>query len=99
MFVPETWKSVNNKDANSFSNEYYFDNAEYKKMFDIYNEKHPDNKIDYPQYFSTLKNLSFKSISKTNGLSESENQRLANTPHIGEIVYLVLKGLTNSFVS
>ncbi len=91
--------ALNNKESDSFSNEYYFDNSEYKKMFDIYNEKHTDSKIDYPQQFSTLKNLGFKSISKTNGLSESENQRLATTPHINEIVYLILKGLTNSFVS
>lgn len=91
--------AFNNKEANSFSNEYYFDNSEYKKMFDIYNEKHPESKIDYPQYFLMLKGLSFKSISKINGLSESDNQRLANTPHISEIVYLILKGLTNSFVS
>src|ERR1700756_175270 len=91
--------ALNNKESNSFSNEYYFDNTEYQKMYNIYNEKHPESKIDYPQYLSTLKNLSFKSISKINGLSESENQRLAATPHISEIVYLILKGLTNSFVS
>jgi len=89
--------ALNNEQSNSFSNEYYFDNSEYKKMFDIYNGKHPDSKIDYPKYFSMLKNLSFKEVSKINGLSESENQRLAITPHISEVVYLILKGLTNSF--
>jgi len=81
----------------SFSNEYYFDNADYKNMFTIYNEKHPNNPIDLSKYLSTLHAIGLKGIAKQNGLSEKDNLRLAKTPHISEVVYLILKGLTKRF--
>jgi SLOG cluster2 len=85
--------------ANSFTDNYYFDSKEYKNLFALYNSRQSNNLIDYKQYFTTLKNLNFKGLSGLNGLTETENKRLAVTPHISEIVYLILKGLTNRFTS
>jgi hypothetical protein len=89
--------ALKGQDPNSFSDQYYFDNVDYKRMFSIYNEKHPDKLIDYPKYLSMLKTFGLKKVSKQNGLSEEDNLRLTITPHISEMVYLILKGLSNSF--
>ncbi len=91
--------ALNDAKSDSFSDEFYFDNAEYKEMFTFYNSKHLSNKIDYNEYFLILKKMNFKGISETNGLTELENKRLSNTPHISEMVHLILKGLTNRFSS
>lgn len=91
---------VNALDGNrpkSISEEYFIGNSEYKSMMKIYNEKHPDNQIDYNMYYSALKSIELKRIAEQNGLTELDNLRLTKTPHISEIVYLILKGLTNLF--
>lgn len=90
--------ALNNINTPVFSNEYYLDKPDYKTLFTLYNSKHPDDIIDYAKYFSTLRQIGFAGLSKFNGLTEIENRRLAVTPHISEIVYLILKGLTNCFV-
>lgn len=89
-------EALTEKQPASFSSE-YFDNADYKKMFSIFNERHPDNMIDYSKYLSILNSIGLNGIAKQNGLSESDNLRLTTTPHISEMVYLILKGLTNHF--
>ncbi|MFN3405354.1 MAG: hypothetical protein ACK40G_14735 [Cytophagaceae bacterium] len=89
--------ALKNERSNSFSEEFHFDNSEYKSLFNLYNEKHPENKIDYADFYSTLQKISFDGISKSNGLTKDENVRLAMTPHISEMIYLILKGLTNCF--
>ncbi|MES2139925.1 MAG: hypothetical protein V4511_09445 [Bacteroidota bacterium] len=81
----------------SFTNEFYFGNADYKNMVEIYNRKHSDNSIDYKKYLSTLQSVGLKGIAELNGLTEEENLRLTITPHISEVIYLILKGLTNRF--
>jgi len=91
-------EALKGQDPNSFSDQYYFDNVDYKKMFSIYNEKHPDKLIDYPKYLSMLKEFGLKKVSNQNGLSEEDNLRLTLTPHISEMVYFILKGLSNCFI-
>lgn len=83
----------------SFSNEYYFENDDYKKMFLLFNGKHPDNTIDYPKYLSILQKIGLNKIAELNGLSVKDNLRLTATPHINEVIYLILKGLTNRFTN
>lgn len=83
----------------SFSNEYYFDNDDYKKMFLLFNGKHPSNTIDYPKYLATLQQIGLNKIAEQNGLSVEDNLRLTTTPHISEVVYLILKGLTKRFTN
>ena len=81
----------------SFSKEYYFDNADYEDMFKLFNNKHPNDTIDYARYLSQFQKMGLSQIAIQNGLSETDNLRLTLTPHISEIVYLILKGLSNSF--
>lgn len=83
----------------SFSNKYYFDNDDYKKMYLLFNGKHPENTIDYPKYLATLQKIGLNKIAEQNGLSVEENIRLTTTPHISEVVYLILKGLTKRFTN
>jgi len=83
----------------SFSNEYYFDNDDYKKMFLLFNGKHPNDTIDYPKYLSQLQKIGLNKIAEQNGLSVEDNLRLTTTPHISEVVYLILKGLTKRFTN
>jgi hypothetical protein len=83
----------------SFSNEYYFDNDDYKKMFLLFNGKHPNNTIDYPKYLTALQQMGLNKIAEQNGLSVEDNLRLTITPHISEVVYLILKGLTKRFTN
>ena len=90
-------EALSGQSPNSFSNEYYMDNVDYKDMSLIFNEKHPDNLIDYKDYLSRLQQIGLKGISNNNGLSELDNLRLTTTPHISEIVYLILKGMANCF--
>lgn len=85
---------LNGRRPISFSNGYYFDNDDYMKMFANFNAKHPQEKIDYPLYLETLQQFGMDNIATLNGLSKIDNLRLTTTPHIGEIVYLILKGLT-----
>lgn len=89
-------EALDNRRTEAFSKEYYFDSSEYRGFFDLYNTKHAEDAIDYDQYFATLKNLGFQGVSKSNGLSVEDNKRLAVTPHLNEIVYLIIKGLTNN---
>lgn len=88
---------LNGEEPESFSNEYYADNFDYKEMLTLYNERHTNDTIDYKKYLSQLKNIGLKQIAEQNGLSETDNLRLTITPHISEVVYLILKGLTNRF--
>jgi hypothetical protein len=83
----------------SLSNEYYFDNDDYKKMFMLFNGKHPNDTIDYPKYLSQLQKIGLNKIAEQNGLSVEDNLRLTTTPHINELVYLILKGLTKRFTN
>lgn len=82
---------------NSFSNKYYFENEDYKRMLFLFNNKHPDNKINYQDYLSILQEIGLNKIAEQNGLSNEDNLRLTATPHISEAIYLILKGLTNLF--
>lgn len=81
----------------SFSESYQFTNKDYKEMVTFFNSKHPESLIDYSQYFSELQSFGLNKIAALNGLSATDNLRLTKTPHISEIVYLILKGLTKRF--
>jgi hypothetical protein len=93
----EAIDALSGKQPDSFTNELHFENAEYKSMVTIYNEKHIDNIIDYKKYLSILQSIGLKGIAERNGLSYEDNLRLTITPHISEVVYLILKGFTNCF--
>jgi hypothetical protein len=92
-------EALKGNEPDSFSNEYYFDNEDYKNMFLLFNGKHPNNTIDYPKYLATLQQIGLNKIAEQNGLSVKDNLRLTRTPHISEVVYLILKGLTKRFTN
>jgi len=68
-------------------------------MFLLFNGKHPNDTIDYPKYLSALQQIGLNKIAEQNGLSVEDNLRLTTTPHISEVVYLILKGLTKRFTT
>lgn len=78
----------------SLKNEYYSDNAVYNAFKDLYNQKHQNDTIDYSTYLLAIEKIGIDGIAARNGLSVSENERLAVTPHIAEMVFLILKGLS-----
>jgi len=81
----------------SFTNEYHFESKQYEEFFKLYHAKQSTDTIDYNTYFNIIKDLGFEGLSKSNGLSISDNKRLSATPHINEIIFLIIKGLTNVF--
>jgi hypothetical protein len=87
---------IGNK-TESFSESYQFINKDYLEMVSLFNSKHSETIIDYNLYFSILQSIGLNKIANLNGLSIEDNLRLTKTPHISEIVYLILKGLTNIF--
>ena len=95
----EAIEALKGNQPECLSEEFYFRNADYKNMVAIYNEKHSDKSIDFKKYLAILQSIGLKEISTQNGLSEEENLRLTITPHISEVVYLILKGLTNRFTN
>lgn len=95
----EAIEALKGNQPESFSEEYYFGKPDYKNMVAIYNEKHSENPIDFKRYYTTLESIGLKGIAELNGLTEEDNLRLTNTPHISEVVYLILKGLTNRFTT
>ena len=59
----------------------------------MYKEKCQEEMINYEDYFYKKEGIDMKKISELNMLSLEENLRLAVTPHISEIVFLILQGL------
>ena len=53
--------------------------------------------IDYPALVDAFEQTGLAGLSRINGLNERENLRLFATPHVIEMVHLVLKGLLNVF--
>lgn len=68
-------------------------NTAYKDFFTHWNTVEVE-KINYQAYVEELRALGVKGISERNGLTEDENRRLFQTPHITEVTQLILKGLT-----
>lgn len=89
----------NNGAPRSMTNAFHISDPNYAELYATYNQRHPENLIDYTLISAKLQQTGFDGISKINGLSKKDNIRLSVTPHISEIVYLILKGLTNCFTS
>ena len=70
-------------------------NSDYKEFIDHYNSiKHVD-KIDYKECMTFLNEYTLEKLSNNNGLSIEENKRLFSSIHTSEIIFLVMKGITN----
>lgn len=76
----------------SLTLDFQFQNDLYKDFYNHWNGTE-NEKIDYTEIVKEFSNYGIKELSLNNGLSEDENMRLFNTPHIPEMIYLILKGL------
>jgi hypothetical protein len=73
-------------------------NENYKEFVRHYNSKKSEDKIDYKLTTEFLNNYTLDRLSKNNGLSIEENERLFSTVHTSEIIFLIMKGLTNKLI-
>ena len=78
--------------SHSLSDEFQNQDAEYFNFQTEWNKTEVD-KISFEQINKEFSDLGIKGLSDANGLSEVDNMRLFGTPHITEMVYLILKGL------
>ena len=92
-------EALHGRRSDIFSNEYHLRNSDYSNFFTLFNQKHRENNIDYSTLYSSIRDLGFEGLSNLNGLNVKDNLRLALTPHISEIVYLIMKGLTSYFAA
>lgn len=67
---------------------------EEREFIDVYNTRHPEAPIDFMRLQKQLGSYGLEELAKNNGLTVEENKRLFATPHVMEMVYLVLTGLT-----
>ncbi|GAA4736507.1 hypothetical protein [Flavisolibacter ginsenosidimutans] len=69
--------------------------SEYQEMMQEYNRRQISQLMSWPdELFNELQG-GWAIISQRNGLSIEENQKLAGTKHVYEIIYYLLKGLVN----
>ena len=68
-------------------------NENYKEFVSHYNSKKSEDKIDYKLSTEFLNSYTLERLSKNNGLSIEENERLFSTIHTSEIIFLIMKGL------
>jgi len=68
-------------------------NENYKEFVSHYNSKKSEDKIDYELSSAFLNDYTLARLSKNNGLSIEENERLFSTVHTSEIIFLIMKGL------
>src|SRR5690606_1512961 len=89
--------AIDGNQTERFKKEYYLEGKTYADFYDYYN-KNSENPIDFDSYFNTLKELNWHGLAKLNGLTVEENKRLSVTPHISEIIFLIIKGLKTIFL-
>lgn len=71
----------------------FYNVDEFLEFKEYYNKNSKSDSIDLENVNEFFKKLTVKDLN--NGLSDEENERLFITPHIPEVIYLVLKGLKN----
>lgn len=71
-------------------------NENYKEFVSHYNSKKSEDKIDYKLSTEFLNSYTIERLSKNNGLTVEENERLFGTIHTSEIIFLIMKGLHNT---
>ena len=87
------------EDTSIFDQDYMADNEEYQELISLFNQNFSEEPVNYSQIKEEINNLGWEGLSSLNGLTLSQNKRLATTPHLTEIIYLILLGLTQKFSS
>lgn len=90
---------LEDKDTSIFDQSYMADNEEYQELITLFNQNYSEEPVKYSEIKELINNLGWEGVSNLNGLTISQNKRLATTPHISEIIYLILFGLTQKFTS
>jgi len=72
-------------------------NKDYGKFVSYYNDKVENDKIDYEKCSDYLNSYTLEKLSKNNGLTIKENERLFHSIHTSEIIFLLMKGLADKF--
>jgi hypothetical protein len=85
---------VSGNKANRLTNEFQFDTDFSKKFKKFVSGKSTFN-LDYDFVIDFFRHHSVELIARKNGLSIDENQILFESTNIHEIVFLIIKGLTN----
>jgi len=71
-------------------------NENYEAFISHYNTKKSEDKIDYNLIIEFLNSFTLDRLSKNNGLTIEENERLFSTVHTSEIIFLIMKGLRST---
>ena len=89
-------EALNGKKPSELTMDWQFSqNSVYKEFVEHYNSMKNVNKIDYKECVRFLNEYTLEKLSNNNGLSIEENKRLFSSIHTSEIIFLVMKGLTN----
>ncbi len=84
--------AILNIDNATLTSEFQCQNDAYNDFYNYWNSTETE-KISYSEISKEFSNYGVKELSANNGLSIDENMRLFSTPHIPEMIYLILKGL------
>jgi hypothetical protein len=84
--------AVFNGNSHHLTDDFQSKNQLYKDFYDHWNSTEAQ-KINYPALTKEFNDFGINGLSSGNGLTEDENKRLAKTPHIPEMIYLIVKGL------
>ncbi len=93
----EITEVLNGTKQSVFNENYLSTDEVYNELKEIYSKKNISLRIDYKKINQDILNKGWEGLSKLNGLSLIDNKRLSKTPHINEIIFLIIKGLTNKF--
>jgi patatin-like phospholipase/acyl hydrolase len=80
-----------------FTEAFQYRDDDYKQMVGRLGQPRDTRGVDYPGLLHEFTDWGIAGLSRSNGLTPEENRRLFVTPHVIEIVYLILKGLFNAF--
>ena len=76
---------------------YQYRDAAYQAMVERHNQIPGVDPVDYTGLVGEFEGWGIAGLSRANGLTEEENRRLFETPHVIEMVCLVLRGLLRVF--
>ena len=88
---------LSNKKDDRLTADIQLSNNEYKEFVAYFNSNEKQGQIDYNKVQEEISQYGLSKLSKNNGLSKDENKRLFETPHIPEMIFLILKGLSKKY--
>ncbi len=90
----EVINAVQGKGFTYIANNFH-SSPEYEQFKLFYNEREMVDKINVEGDAILFERMGTEGLSKNNGLTVEENERLFHTPHLSEILFYIFKGLNN----